>query len=137
MFTHWSPMRSMQRMMCSNAATIHACSRYNGIEAGASHLFGLVMRSGGVGVVLRNTTLVCGENIDSETLFGMQVGVGFGALVNAYQNQLRVERDRGESVRGHALDLSLEVHRDHGDTGGEATQSFTEFRWGNAHLSLG
>ena len=104
------------------------------IEAGAGYLFSLVMSARGVGVVLGNTTLVCREDIYSESFFGMQVGVGFGTLVDAYQNQLGIERDGSKGIGGHALDQSFVVHGDDGDTGGEAAQSLTEFRRGNAHV---
>lgn len=53
--------------------------------------------------------------------------MGASGMVNANEHQGRVERDRRERIRGHAMDFALEVERDDGDSSGEATHRLAEF----------
>lgn len=80
----------------------------------------------GIGVVLRDRPLIFSQNINAESFSRVQVGVRLGFLVDAYQHQQGIERDRGKGVRGHALHQVFIVHGDDGHTRRKASQSAAE-----------
>ena len=57
----------------------------------SSFFSGTIMSAGWTRVVFRNRFLIFRENVDSETFFGMQVGVGPGTLIDAYQHEHRIK----------------------------------------------
>jgi 7,8-didemethyl-8-hydroxy-5-deazariboflavin synthase CofG subunit len=99
-----------------------------------SRLFGsAVVRAGGAGIVLGNRTLGLRQDVYAEALFGVEVGVGTGVLVNADQHEHGIEGNRGERVGGHAVDFVLGVEGDDGDAGCEAGQGSAKFRRAHTH----
>ena len=69
------------------------------------------------------------QDADAEAFFLLKEGKDFGAVVNANENQQRVERNGGEGVGGHALNFSgLALDSDDSDTGGELAKRFAKFR---------
>jgi len=69
------------------------------------------------------------EHADAEAFFLLEEGKDFGAVVNANENQQRVERNGGEGVGGHALNFSgLALDSDDSNTGGELAKRFAKFR---------
>jgi 7,8-didemethyl-8-hydroxy-5-deazariboflavin synthase CofG subunit len=105
-------------------------------KAGACFFGGAVVGSRWTRVVFRNRPLIFGENVHAKTLLGMKMSVRAGALVDAHQHQHRIERYRGECVRGHAVDFVFGVQRDHGDAGRKASESLAEVGLAYAHSVL-
>ena len=68
------------------------------------------------------------EDADAETFFLFEKTQHFGALVDANKNERGLERDGGEGVGGHAVDLAgLALDGNHGDAGGEMAEGFAKF----------
>ena|ERR1700733_12240176 len=86
-------------------------------------------------VVFGNGTLVRRENVYPEPLSGVKMGVSARAVVNANQQQLRIEGDGCECIRGHAVNFAIQVNRHDSHTGGEASHRLSEFEWTDAHLA--
>src|SRR4029077_9340479 len=71
------------------------------------------------------------EDADTETFFLFEKTQHLGALVDANENQHGLERDGGEGVGGHAVDLAgLALNGNDGDAGGEMAEGFAEFGLG-------
>lgn len=119
-----------QRAMQNRRAVLGA------FEARSSFFGSPVVRSHGARVVLRNCALAFGQDVHTETLLRVQVGVRAGALINADEHQHRVERYRGECIGGHAVNLVVRVQRNHGDAGRETTQRYSEICLTDAHARI-
>ena len=63
----------------------------------------------------------------------MQMSVGSRAMVYAYQHQHRIERNRGESIRRHAMDFAILVNSDDRDPGRETSHRLAEIVCVKAH----
>jgi len=72
-------------------------------------------------VILGDGLLIAAQHVHSKALSRMQMSVGSRAMVYAYQHQHRIERNRRESIRRHAMDLvvAILVDRDDRDPGCE------------------
>ena len=92
-----------------------------------------IVRTRRASVVLGNCALGFGEDVHSEALLGVQVGVGTSFLIDADQHQHGVERDRGEGVGGHAVDFAFGVQGDNSDAGGEASEGLAEVCLADTH----
>lgn len=120
-------MRGMQ-----SAFQVSQCAVKDGgamgrtVKACAGFSLGLLMRSRGQSIVFRDHTLVFCQDVHSEALTGLKVGVGAGLVIYANEDQRRIERDRGESIGGHAMYFALMIDRDDRDSGGEAAQSLAK-----------
>src|SRR2546430_2574808 len=87
------------------------------------------------GEILGNSLLSRFEDADAKAFFLLQQGKHLRAVVDTNENQHGIERDGGEGVGSHAVDLAgLAFDGNHGHAGGEMTQSFAEFEcremWG-------
>ena len=87
----------------------------------------------GIGIMLGNGSLALRQNIDSEAFAGSEVGVGLRFVVDAYQHQLRLERNRSEGIGRHAVHPAVVVDRNDGDTGGECRHRAPKLFLGCAH----
>jgi len=105
-------------------------------EARSGFGFGVLVGTVGAGVVLGDGALIFAEDVDAEAFFGMQMGVSAGVVIDADQDQQRVERDRGEGVGRHAVDLALEVYGDDRHPGGEGAHGAAEVGSGQDHFEL-
>src|ERR1700677_409179 len=65
----------------------------------------------------------------------MQVGVGLSGEADAYQHQEWIERDGSKCVGGHAVDFAVQVDRNNGHPGGEASHRFPVFCCAETHLN--
>ena len=69
------------------------------------------------------------EDANAEAFFLLEEWKDFGAVVDANENQQRVERNGGKGVGGHALNFSgLALDSDDGDAGGKLAERFAKFR---------
>jgi hypothetical protein len=102
------------------------------IEAG-THVFWMLMSFSRLGVVLRDCLLAVAEHVHAETLAGMQVSMGSGAMVDTDEDQRGIQRDGGEGIRGHAMDFAILVDGDDRDPGRERAHSFSEIGSGQTH----
>ena len=94
----------------------------------AMHIKGL--RPGeGVG----NLPLIVGQQIDGEAAIGLgETGDATGPVVEADQDQRRVERHRAKGADGDTHGAAVVAGRcHHGDAGREAAESVSEFDWIN------
>ncbi len=126
----WSPAtcaESQAAFQIRQRAMQHGRAMPGTIEAGSGLGLGSLVSSLRTRVVLGNCPLIFAEHVDAEAFLGVQVFVGARAVVNADQHQHRVERHRGESVGGHAMNFAAEVHRNDGHPGGEASHRLAEF----------
>lgn len=97
------------------------------VKSCACFSFGVLVASLRTSIVFRDGPLIFTENVNSETLLGMQVGVGPGAVVHANQHEHGIQRNRSEGVGRHAVNFAIEVYGDDRDPGGEGTHAFAEF----------
>src|SRR5438270_5968501 len=83
----------------------------------------------------RKILLALMKNIDTQALRPAKALENVGTVIDADQNQRRIERNRCKRVRGHAVRAPLGVrNRDDGDAGGKsragpAKGRFIETRW--------
>jgi hypothetical protein len=89
-------------------------------EANVQASFGFGGRIG-PGEIFGDFLLILLENADAKAALRFQEGKQAGFLINADQDKQWVERDGGEGVRGHAMDLPGSAFRgDDGNAGGKA-----------------
>jgi 7,8-didemethyl-8-hydroxy-5-deazariboflavin synthase CofG subunit len=115
------------------------------VKARTGFGLGMFMTAIGTGIVFRNRPLILREDVNAETLFRVQVCVRARRVIHADQHEQRIERHGGECVRGHAMNFAMnlamnfpmpigvEVHRNDGHAGGEASHRFAEFGWIQRH----
>src|SRR5207302_926349 len=84
-------------------------------------------------VIFGNHPLVLRQDVDSEALLGMQMSMGPRTMVDADQQQRRIERHGSEGIGGHAMDFALQVESDDGHSRGKASHRLSEFGWTQAH----
>ena len=78
--------------------------------------------------VFGNSFLTCFEDANAKMFFLFQEWEHFRAVVDANEDEHGIERDGGEGVGGHAVDLpGLALNGNDGDAGGEVAQGFAEF----------
>jgi hypothetical protein len=77
--------------------------------------------------------LIVAKHVHSESLPGVQVSVRPSLVIDANQNQNRIERNRGEGVRRHTMDLAVLVNGNDGDPGCETPHCLAEIVSGKAH----
>ena len=94
---------------------------------------GAVVRARRTRIVFRNGALILGEHVHPETLLGVQVSVGAGALIDTHKHQHRIERYRGEGVRRHAVHFVVGIQRNYGNAGRKASQSLAEVGLAHTH----
>ena len=103
------------------------------LKARACFFGGAVMRACRTRIVFRNGALILCQHVHPETLLGVQVGVGTGALIDTHKHQHRIKRNRGEGVRRHAVDFVVGIQRNNGDAGRKASQSLAEVGLAHTH----
>ena len=104
------------------------------LEARSSFFFSVFVGMDRPRVIFRNPALVLSQNIHSETLLGMQMGVGSSAPFHAHQHQRRIKRHRSKGVRGHAMHLALKIERENGHSRGKTSHCLAEFGCTDAHV---
>ncbi len=102
------------------------------IEAG-SRGFRMLMGFRRARVILRDRLLIVAQHVHSKALAGVQMSVRPRPVIDANQNQHRIERDRGESVRRHAMDLAILIDGDDRDPGCETSHRLAEIVCVKAH----
>jgi hypothetical protein len=115
---------------------------FRAIETGASLNLGAVVSALGAGVVVRNRSLTFLKHVDAEALLGVEMGVGACGMIHADQDEHGIERDRGEGVGRHTMNLTmtlafevtLDVDRDDRHPGGETAHSCAEFGSVQTHV---
>src|SRR4029077_9578174 len=94
----------------------------------------MLMGLRGAHVIFRDGLLIVAQHIYSKPLPGVQMSVRPRPVIHANQNQHRVERDRGKSIRRHTVDLAVLVDGDDRDPGCETSHGLAEIARGNAHV---
>lgn len=108
-------------------AVQHWSAMLGTIETRACLSFSIFVGADRQGVIFRDRHLILSEHVNPEALPGVQMGVCAGLMVNADEDEKRIERDGGKGISGHAVDLTFVVHRDDGDPGGEAAHRLSKF----------
>src|ERR1700681_2576673 len=84
-------------------------------------------------VIFRDGLLIVAQHVYSKPLTCVQMSMRPRPVIHTNQNQHRVERDRGKSIRRHAVNLAVLVDGDDLDPGCETSHSLAEIARGNAH----
>jgi len=78
--------------------------------------------------VLRDFVLIFLQNADTKAFLLLQNGEHAGAMVDADEDERRVERDRSERTGRHAMNLARRAFRgDDRDAAGKLTERLAEF----------
>ena len=103
---------------------------------------GIELIAVGAGVKIGNRLLIGSQHIYSETLLRVEMRMRAGFIIDADQDEQRIERDGAEGVGGHAVNLAVKVDGDDGDSGGEAAQGAAKLggrermRHGNGYIIM-
>ena len=133
----WSPTACVEcnrHSRYARAPLQHGRALRGAIEAGARS-FRVLMGLRRACVVFRDGLLIVAQHVHSESLAGVQMSVCPRPVINTNQNQHRVERDRGESVRRHAVDFAVLIDCDDRDPGCETPHGLAEIASGKAHTT--
>ena len=60
-------------------------------------------------IIFGDSSLIFAEHIYAKPFLGMKMSVGPGAVIDANQHQHGIQRDRGKSIRSHAMNLAVQV----------------------------
>jgi hypothetical protein len=77
--------------------------------------------------------LIAAQHIHSKPFPGMQMSVRPRPVIHANQNQHRIKRHCGESIRRHAVDLTVLVDGDDRNPGCETSHRLAEIARAKAH----
>ena len=78
--------------------------------------------------------LIVAQHIHAKSLSGVQMSMGTRPVIDTNQDQYRVQRNRGESVGRHAMDLAILIDGyDRHDSGCETSHSLAEIARINGH----
>ncbi len=81
----------------------------------------------GLGEMLGDRLLGIAKYVDAEAVLFADVGEHARVVIDADENEQRIERDRGEGIGGHAVDeAGLALDGDDGDAGGKVPDDATE-----------
>lgn len=77
-------------------------------------------------IIFGNPPLIFAKHVYPKPFLGMKMPMRPGAVVHANQHQHGIQRHRRKSIRGHAVNLAVQVKRDNRDPGCEATHGLSE-----------
>ena len=98
-----------------------------------SRVLGTQLLAVRIGIVFRYCLLALIEDIYPEALARVQVGVGLRLVIHANQHQQGINGNRGERIRGHAVNLSLVVQSQQRHAGGKRGHCPSKLFLGCAH----
>lgn len=103
------------------------------VKTSASLDLGILNVTLGTGVIFRDPSVVLTQNIDPKTLLGMKMSMRTRRVIHANQYQHGIERDGGEGIGRHPVNLAIQVDGDNGDSSSEAPHCFAKLGRIQAH----